>query len=106
MQGRLSPPVGGQIQAFPLDSWADEFPTAGRLGLDAVEWIYDAPEAEQNPLSTADGRARIRDLAQRHGVAVKSVCADYFMRRRLIHGTPDDCQANAGHLDWLLDALA
>ncbi len=106
MQGRLSPPVNGQIQAFPLANWAEEFRTAARVGLSAIEWIYDAPEAAENPLTTPGGRADVKRLISETGVAVRSACADYFMRRRLLDESPTESRANADHLSWLLDSLA
>ncbi len=41
MQGRLSPPVGGRIQSFPVQTWADEFPRAREAGLASIECIYE-----------------------------------------------------------------
>jgi hexulose-6-phosphate isomerase len=79
MQGRLSPPVGDRIQAFPSASWREEFPRAAAAGLHSIEWIYDVDE---NPLDvdpSAIGRA-----GDESGVAVCSICADYFMTERLV----------------------
>jgi L-ribulose-5-phosphate 3-epimerase len=106
MQGRLSPPVGGQIQAFPVTTWADEFRIAARAGFGAIEWIYDAMEGDKNPLTTATGRADIKGLSAATGVAVRSVCADFFMRRRLLHESSAENRDNVDHLAWLLDVLA
>ena len=50
MQGRLSPLVGNQIQAFPFDYWLDEFPLAKDLGFKCMEWTLDYPKLHQNPL--------------------------------------------------------
>lgn len=83
MQGRLSPRPAGKLQEFPWQSYAAEFPKAARLGFHSIEWIFEAPRFEQNPLWTEDGREEIRDLIAKTGVKVQSVCADYFMLERL-----------------------
>jgi hexulose-6-phosphate isomerase len=83
MQGRLSPRPADKLQEFPWRSYADEFPKAAKLGLHSIEWIFEAPRFEENPLWTEDGREEIRELIARSGVRVQSVCADYFMARRL-----------------------
>jgi L-ribulose-5-phosphate 3-epimerase len=78
MQGRLSLPVEGQIQTFPIDTWRDEFFLARDLGLDGVEWVYDVATYTDNPLLTEAGLTEIRRLRKRSGVEIWSVCADYF----------------------------
>ena len=103
MQGRLVPPVGGEIQAFPLDHWRDEFPLAAQAGLDAIEWIYDLPDARVNPLATDAGIAEIHALSSAHRVAVRSVCADYFMRRPLVRASPAERADRLATLAWLLE---
>ena len=57
MQGRLLPPLGSTIQAFPAERWTEEFANAVGAGVDGIEWIYDAPDAESNPLASIAGRA-------------------------------------------------
>ena len=41
MQGRLSPIVGGMVQAFPWSAWREEFPAAETAGLSLMEWTLD-----------------------------------------------------------------
>ena len=41
MQGRLLPPVGEHIQAFPAKSWREEFAIARECGLGMIEWIFE-----------------------------------------------------------------
>lgn len=79
MQGRLSPPDARRLQAFPWRTWEGEFAHAATLGFDCIEWLFEAERFEENPIWTDGGVARIRALAEEHGVAVRSVCADYFM---------------------------
>lgn len=82
MQGRLSPPVGGRIQAFPGAAWRDELARAAEAGLDCIEWVYEADAAD--PLATDPGVEQILGAVRETGVAVSSVCADYFMVERLV----------------------
>jgi L-ribulose-5-phosphate 3-epimerase len=84
MQGRLSPPVDGHIQAFPGAAWREEFARAAAAGLSCIEWIYGAEREEENPLSSDDGVEEIRRAAVDSGVTVSSVCADYYMVERLV----------------------
>ncbi len=83
MQGRLSPRPATRLQAFPTDTWEDEFERAAQLGLDGIEWIFEAENAELNPIRSSAGRKRIRDVIKKTGVQVISVCGDYFMCHRL-----------------------
>ena len=106
MQGRLVPPVGGRIQAFPRDDWAEEFPRAAAAGLDGIEWIFDCHGEGANPVETAEGVARLRGLSAEHGVAVRSLCADYFMERPLVRATGAERAARLDRLGWLLGRCA
>ena len=80
MQGRLCAPVAGKIQAFPWDHWRDEFPNAQELGFPLMEWTLDREGLYDNPIMTEGGRAEIRTLCVRHGVAVRSLTGDCFMQ--------------------------
>lgn len=79
VQGRLTPRNGRSIQFFPFDNWRNEFGMAASLGLAEIEFIFDYDRFEDNPLWTRDGRAEIRSLIAGEGVAVRTICADYFM---------------------------
>lgn len=80
MQGRLSPLVDGKIQAFPWDSWQQEFPAAQGLGLGLMEWTLDQDRLYQNPLLTPEGQQEIRALCQKHQIAIASLTGDCFMQ--------------------------
>lgn len=80
MQGRLSPPVCGRVQAFPHAHWREEFALAARLGFPLMEWTLDAERLADNPLMTERGRTEIAALIHRHGVAVESLTGDFFMQ--------------------------
>ncbi|OGX48181.1 MAG: hypothetical protein A3G88_04135 [Omnitrophica WOR_2 bacterium RIFCSPLOWO2_12_FULL_63_16] len=102
MQGRLSPARNGRLQSFPVETWRDEFFRAREAGLACLEWVYERQTESDNPLRTDDGLAETQRLAKETGVAVWSVCADYYMTNRLIQS---DGKLDAGgveHLVWLV----
>ena len=103
MQGRLVPPVGGSIQAFPSKQWREEFAAAQRAELAAIEWIYDVDGDEVNPIASDDGIREILDLSRMTKVKVESLCADYFMPEPLLQGSADVRQTRVAKLVWLLD---
>jgi len=98
MQGRLLPKIDGRIQCFPAEQWRDEFPLAEKAGLQLIEWIYEIYGADKNPLATDEGIAELKALSSRYGIAVRSLCADYFMDRPLL-ANPEE---NGKKLSWLL----
>lgn len=106
MQGRLVPPTADRIQSFPKGRWADEFELAHRAGLDAIEWIDDIDDElslDDNPIWTDAGIEKIHLLSARYGVAVRSICADSFMKVRLAADSADEQAAAAGRLYRLLN---
>ena len=98
MQGRLLPKIDGRIQCFPAEQWREEFPLAEKAGLQLIEWIYEVYGADKNPLATDEGIAELKGLSAHHGIAVRSLCADYFMDRPLL-ANPEE---GALKLTWLL----
>lgn len=102
MQGRLSPRPESRLQAFPHQSWPEEFAQAKRLGFSYLEWIYEAERAEENPIASSAGRAAIRACAAQSGLPVGSVCADYFMIHRLAGGTASERRGHAAALSELV----
>jgi len=102
MQGRLVPPMEGRIQAFPRDGWEREFPNAAAAGLQSIEWIYDTYGAGANPIESEEGIARIRDLSHFHQIAIRSLCADYFMDFPFLRATDSERTDRIAHLEWLL----
>jgi L-ribulose-5-phosphate 3-epimerase len=106
MQGRLVPPTDRRIQCFPRDRWRDEFALAQAAGLTAIEWIDDVHGEDVNPIATDAGLAEMRSLAEATGVAVRSVCADYFMDRPFLRSDPAAVAERVGRLVWLLGRAA
>ena len=81
MQGRLSEPYNGKIQSFPATSWQQEFEKASNFGFDVIEWIFDI--YSPNPILTSEGISEIKSLQNKHGIGINSICADYFMDKKL-----------------------
>lgn len=102
MQGRLTPPFEGRIQCFPRQRWRDEFALAALASLDAIEWIYDLHGIDVNPINDDAGLASVAGLAAETGVAVRSICADYFMEMPLIRSSAAEVAERTGVLAWLL----
>jgi hexulose-6-phosphate isomerase len=106
MQGRLVPPEAGRFQSFPRAGWRDEFALAKAAGLETIEWIYDAYGEDVNPIGTALGLRELERLSRAHGVAVESVCADWFMDFPLIGVDPQQADARWQRLAWLMRQCA
>ena len=83
MQGRLSPPVNGKIQAFPLKTWKDEFSLAKECGFELIEWVVGLTDLEQNPIFSPQNHREIIRLQKKYQSEVPIICCDYFMERPL-----------------------
>jgi L-ribulose-5-phosphate 3-epimerase len=94
MQGRLSPKPVDRIQAFPQDTWREEFPRARELGFQCIELIYDTLYLEQNPLNSDFGRRELRQISQDWKINLHSICADYFMVRPLLDQNQTERRTN------------
>jgi L-ribulose-5-phosphate 3-epimerase len=87
MQGRLSPLVHCKIQAFPANTWMEEFSLARAAGFSLMEWTLDHDGLGVNPLMTPDGREIIGKLSRKFGVRVESVTGDCFMQAPFFKAT-------------------
>jgi L-ribulose-5-phosphate 3-epimerase len=103
MQGRLVPPEGQRFQSFPRQRWRDEFALAAAAGLDTIEWIYDAYGEDINPLATNAGIGDLQRSCAMHGVAIESVCADWFMDYPLVGVDAQIAQTRWHRLGWLME---
>jgi len=106
MQGRLVPSRDDRIQCFPRDRWPDEFALASLVGLDSIEWIYDATDADVNPIATDEGIEAIRRLQAETGIVVASVDADYLIQRPLLRVGDGDFEERLDVLRWLIGRAA
>lgn len=93
MQGRLSPLVNGRIQAFPWQSWQDEFRIAEQGGFRLMEWTLDQDDLYNNPLLTQAGQEEIRDLSARRGIDIPSLTGDCFMQAPFWKANPQEGMA-------------
>jgi sugar phosphate isomerase/epimerase len=78
-QGRLVPPLDGQLQCFPQASWAHELSLAAEIGLDYVEWLAEQQHNPDNPIWSAEGLEQIRAAHRRAGLRPYSVVNDYVI---------------------------
>jgi len=102
MQGRLVPPEGDRIQAFPRERWLDEFALGHLAGIAAIEWIFDQYGRDVNPLSSDVGIALVRDRIAQTGVRVDSLVADYFMDFPFVSANVREERERRQTLAWLL----
>lgn len=83
MQGRLSPLINGEIQAFPWEFWRNEFLIAQRINMHIMEWTLDQASLYKNPIMTIEGQEEILKLSKRHMLAIPSLTGDCFMQAPL-----------------------
>lgn len=101
MQGRLSPPIDGRIQAFPVNDWESEFEKASKIGFDCIEWIFDT--LSPNPILEKAGIKKIEHLTSEFNISVNSVCADFFMEKKLFDLPQDKIISNLATLKQLIE---
>jgi len=100
MGGRLSDPIGNEIQSFPKYSWQEEFEKAERCGFDLIEWVFDL--YEKNPILDNDGIKKIKFLSKKYSVRINTICADYFMKRKLFNVSDYQLEENLDVLKNLI----
>lgn len=101
MQGRLSRRPNDRIQAFPRNTWKEEFVLARELGLANIEWLFEVDDYQNNPIWTKEDDS-IKKLFDATGVKVRSVCADYFMPKRLFNLPQSEIEEN---IDVLIELI-
>lgn len=100
MQGRLSKPYHNKIQSFPVSSWKQEFEKATKCGFGIIEWIFD--EYEPNLILSSEGISEINSLCKKHDIIINSICADYFMTKKLFHESQNNLEKNITVLKKLI----
>ena len=106
MQGRLSAAVNGKIQAFPWNSWEDEFFKAKEIGLDMIDWIVEKDRFHENPLLTTPGAKTIKTLTSKTEVQIGAVCADYFIDCPLLRCSRSELKERLEVLVLLINRLS
>lgn len=99
MQGRLSEPINKKIQAFPKDSWKEEFLIAKDIGFELIEWVFDCMS---NPIFKDEGIKEIKYLSKKYGIKINSLCADYFMKNLLFRNSKERIKRNVDSLTNLI----
>ena len=100
MQGRLSNSYKNNIQAFPIQSWENEFKSAAESEIEVIEWIFD--ELEPNPILTIDGITKIKQLMTQNNISINAICADYFMTKKLFNESEIELEKNIEVLKKLI----
>lgn len=100
MQGRLSKSHENKIQAFPNQSWREEFEIASKIGFETIEWIFD--ELQPNPIQNNDGIKEIGQLMEKNDISINSICADYFMTKKLFNESQFQLGKNIEELKKLI----
>lgn len=80
MQGRLSPIINGRIQAFPWETWEEEFFLASKIGINIMEWTLDQERLYENPLLNEGGQKKIKSLCNKYNFFIPSLTGDCFMQ--------------------------
>jgi len=104
MQGRLSSPIDGRIQAFPVNNWKDEFEKASEIGFDCIEWVFDT--LSPNPILNKAGIKKIDQLSSEFDISVNSLCADFFMVQKLFDLPQDEIISNLDILKNLIESCS
>jgi hexulose-6-phosphate isomerase len=85
-QGRFSPLVNGKIQAFPWDSWSEEFSVAYENDFNIIEWTLDQDRLYENPFMKDAGQREIKILSNKFDIIIFSVTGDCFMQAPFYKG--------------------
>lgn len=100
MQGRLSNPIDNKIQSFPTASWRDEFKESALCNFACIEWVFDS--YNKNPILDDSLLSEIKSLSIKHNVKVNSVCADYFMEKKIFNEASSEIEKNLNVLKKLI----
>jgi L-ribulose-5-phosphate 3-epimerase len=80
MQGRLSPKVRNQIQAFPFSNWKNELKIANNLSFKIMEWTIDDFNFHKNPIMNLKGLNEIKALKKKQKIEINSITCDFLMQ--------------------------
>jgi len=75
IQGRLSKPVDGKIQEFPIECWKKEFLILGDLKLNHIEWIITKKSFNEKITDL-----KIEDYSSR----ISAICCDHIIDEKIV----------------------
>ena len=102
MQGRLSKPINGKIQSFPINSWENEFYLAKNIGFELIEWVLDE-NVKDNPILDKRFFSKIKAIKEKTGVEINSICCDYFMKNSLSKNSRSYKEKNLEIFNFLIE---
>ena len=102
MQGRLSKPINGKIQSFPINSWENEFYLAKNIGFELIEWVLDE-NVKDNPILDKRFFSKIKAIKEKTGVEINSICCDYFMKNSLSKNSQSYKEQNLEIFNFLIE---
>ncbi|MBI2889497.1 MAG: sugar phosphate isomerase/epimerase [Nitrospirae bacterium] len=74
------------------------------MGLDCIEWLFDAAGLESNPITSSSGIAEMLRLARLHSVEVRSLCLDLLVERPLLCTPERARRAMLDAVEMVMDA--
>lgn len=74
IQGRLSEPIDGKIQEFPLDGWEKEFLILDDLKLNHIEWIITKKSFDEKITNL-----KINNFSDR----ISAICCDHIIDEKI-----------------------
>ncbi|WP_255486631.1 sugar phosphate isomerase/epimerase family protein [Candidatus Nitrosotenuis sp. DW1] len=83
-----------------MNRWQDEFKEAASCNFACIEWIFDT--YEKNPIIDNSEITEMRLISNKFGVKINSVCADYFMEKKIFNESENEIEKNLDVLRKLI----
>ena len=102
MQGRLSKPLNGRIQSFPINTWEKEFYLAKEIGFELIEWVLDE-NIKDNPILNKNTFKKISQIKKETQIEINSICCDFFMSNSLSKNSTSFREKNLEIFNYLIE---
>ena len=102
MQGRLSKPLNGRIQSFPINTWEKEFYLAKEIGFELIEWVLDE-NIKDNPILNKSIFKKISQIRKETQIEINSICCDFFMSNSLSKNSTSFKEKNLEIFNYLIE---
>ena len=102
MQGRLSKPLNGRIQSFPINTWEKEFYLAKEIGFELIEWVLD-DKIKDNPILNKSIFKKISQIRKETQIEINSICCDFFMINSLSKNSTSFKEKNLEIFNYLIE---